>query len=254
MHSMILYSNSCSVGKPTNYKIYPELLAERYNGELINDALAGACNRRIIRTSLRSLIKLTQNNNSQKKIVALIGLSYLARTELWQPSMEPDEYDGDFHSIVNDKIVSLDWSKGLNNTFIPDIAKYLHSGIREYYKQWLIHYSKEATSVELLADIIMLCSFAKVNNINILIFNNCQKWPTLPEVDRNSAFLQDFVNISKQLPIIDLWEFSFKDYAAELNHIPVDFKNKGLNGYPNSNAHYDFSLYLHDYIHNLYDD
>jgi len=240
---MLVYANSCSFGATQLYLVYPELIANHLQCELINDGTPGACNRRIIRTSLRSLIELRKNQSTD--ILALIGLSFIGRTELWQPKQSPTATDGDFHPISSDLIVSQDWSKGLINTHINNIHKLLDAEVQDYYKQWLIHFSKEAAVTDLLADIIMLTSYAECNNINIAVFCNCQKFPKFPEVDCSAPFLSSLLEYAKtKKSIINPWEFSFADYALELGHRPADEHIYGINGHPNEYAHKDFAEYL----------
>ena len=240
---MIVYSNSCSFGAPNQgHVIYPEIISKELSAELVNDGVPGSCNRRIIRSSLRSLITL---KNKQNDITALIGLSFIGRTELWQPNKQPTLHDGDFHPIMNAKILSLDWSKNLHNTRINDIHKYADLEVKDYYKQWLIHMSKEAEVTNLIADVIMLTDFARLNNIKLVLFCNTQKLPGLPDVDINAPFLKTFVEYAKlNTSIIDLWEFSFADYALSLGHIPKDKSLFGVTGHPNEQAHIDFGNYL----------
>jgi hypothetical protein len=240
---MILYSNSCSFGAPNQgHAIYPEVIASALGADLINDGLPGSCCRRIIRTSLRSLIKL---KNQDVKITALIGLSFLGRTELWRPSHPSTNNDGDFHPLFNNKIVTLDWSRGLTVPTYPDIYKYADTNIKEYYKQWLIHLNPEADVTNLLADIIMLINFARANDIKIFVFCNTEKFPRLPEVDISAPFLKDFVNYAiTDKSIIDLWNFSFADYALSRGHEPKDKDTFGHTGHPNEQAHIDFGNYL----------
>lgn len=244
---MILYSNSCSFGeKNQGHVIYPEVVAKSLGANLINEGLAGSCNRRIIRSSLRSLINLRKQNSD---ITALIGLSFIGRTELWQPHMPSSGDDGDFHSIsVNKK---LDWSNGLINTIIPDVYKFTDAEVMDYYKQWLVHMSKEAEVTNLVADMIMLSSFASTNNIKMLIFCNTQKFPESPSVDTSAPFLKNFVEyMTNDNSIIDPWKFSFADYALSLGYEPKDKNLFGLNGHPGEQAHVCFGKYLLDnYIH-----
>jgi hypothetical protein len=247
---MILYSNSCSFGAPfQGHTVYPEVVANSLSAKLVNDGIPGSCNRRIIRSTLRSLI---QQKKQTDDITALVGLSFISRTELWQPFKVATGNDGDFHPLCSNKIISLDWSNGIANTHIKNIHNYLDPKVREYYKQWLIHLHPESEVSNLLADIIMLLGFAKTNSIKLLVFCGTQKLPGPPDVDMSAPFLQDFVENAKvNDSIIDLWNFSFADYALSLGHRPKDEKLYGLNGHPNEQAHIDFGNYLlKNYVQN----
>jgi len=244
---MILYSNSCSFGASgQGHKIYPEVVAESLSAELHNDGRNGSCNRRIIRSSLRSLIELTKTN---KKITALIGLTFLSRTELWQPHLSAVDNDGDFHTIGSQKINELDWSKGQDKPINSNVHEYADAEVKDYFKHWLIHYSKEGAITDLISDLIMLHSFAVNNNINILIFSNCERFPGHPEVDRQSPFLASLLDYVKlNTNIIDPWEFSFANFSHERGHIPKDVERFGPTGHPGKQAHQDFGEYLLKYV------
>jgi hypothetical protein len=248
---MIIYSNSCSFGVSFHGEsIYPELLASQLNAKLINDGIPGSCNRRIIRSSLRTLIELRRNNN--EPIIALIGLSFISRTELWQPHLSTMGNDGDFHPITSQKILDLDWSNGLLSNSYPEIYKLADAPVRDYYKQWLIHYNEESAITELVTDLIMFIDCVKSMNISPLIFSNCQRFPSLPNVDVSAPFLSSLHDylISKK-EIINPWDFCFSEYALSLGHLPIDKNKYGLSGHPNQQAHNDFATFLHTKLINL---
>lgn len=242
---MLLYSNSCSFGAPNQgHTIYPEIISKHLSTRLINEGVSASCNRRIIRTTLRSLIQL---KNDYKDIVALVGLTFISRTELWQPFKQSIGNDGDFHPINNSTLNNLNWSKGLLSGGVKDVYDYADTEVKDYYKQWLIHMSKEAEVTNLITDVILLSNYAKANNIKLILFNNTQKLPGLPEVDTDAPFLKDFVNAIKQDDsIVDLWDFSFADYALSLGLTPKDFEKYGTNGHPGEEAHAKFGNYLID--------
>ena len=239
---MIVYSNSCSFGAPQEHAIYPEIVATSLNSKLINDGTPGSCNRRIIRSSVRSLIDIRKSYSGP--ITALVGLSFISRTELWQPHLVPTSNDGDFHSITSVAIQGLDWSGGLTSTQ-HKVDKYADIEVKDYYKQWLIHFSKEAEVTNLLIDVIMLDSFAKSIDANILIFCNCQTLPALPEVDTSAPFIAGLKEYAdSKSSIINLWNFSFANFALEQGFVPKDHKLYGLTGHPGEVAHRAFGEFL----------
>jgi hypothetical protein len=242
---MLVYSNSCSFGAPNQgHTIYPEIVAKHLAAQLVNEGMPASCNRRIIRTTLRSLIKL---KNNYKSIVALIGLTYISRTELWQPFKKTIDNDGDFHPISNFKIQNLDWSNVIFAHDVKEIFEHADQEIKDYYKQWLIHMNKEAEVTNLLTDVILLSTYTKANNIKLILFNNTQKLPSLPDVDINSPFLKDFVTtVNQDQSVINLWDFTFRDYALSLKLVPKDFEKYGIDGHPGEEAHAKFGNYLID--------
>lgn len=239
---MIVYSNSCSFGAPQEHHIYPDIVASGLNGSLINEGQPASCNRRIIRSSIRSLINLRKNHNGP--ILALVGLSFISRTELWQPHLLSTASDGDFHPINIKSAQGLDWSAGINTTQ-HDVHRYADAEVTDYYKHWLIHFSKEAEVTNLLSDVIMLESFARSMDAKILIFCNCQTMPSLPEVDINAPFIKSLREHATTKPsIIDLWNFSFASFALSQGHLPKDQIKFGLSGHPNESAHLAFGKFL----------
>jgi len=239
---MIVYSNSCSFGSIQEHVIYPELVSTELKGKLLNEGIPGSCNRRIIRSSIRSLIDIRKHHIGP--VLALIGLTFISRTELWQPHLPSNGNDGDFHPITSLSIKKLDWSTGLVNTK-HNVYEYADSEVKNYYKQWLLHFSKEAEVTNLLTDIIMFESFAKSNGIDCLIFCNCQKFPSLPEVSTSAPFLNSLVEFSyTKNSIIDLWNFSFADFALDNGYQPKDYLKYGANGHPGKVAHEKFGFHL----------
>ena len=243
---MIVYSNSCSFGIKQEHPVYAELVATEFGASSVNAGLSGSCNRRIIRTSLRDLIDLKNQNN--KDILCLIGLSFITRTELWQPSIPALSKDGNFHSLAVEH-TKFNWAKGLLNTQIPDIHLSAPPPVQEYYKQWLLHMSKEAIITETITDIIMFKNFCLQHNIKILIWSNTQVWPADPEVAVGDIFLKNFVEyITADKHFINPWTFSFQQYALECGHRPKDEHVYGITGHPNGHAHRDFANFLIEYI------
>jgi hypothetical protein len=247
---MIVYSNSCSFGQSNQgHDIYPELIAQNYNATLINKGISGSCNRRIIRTSTRDLIELKKQSND--KILCLIGLTFISRTELWQPNIPAKDNDGNFHSITVD-YKKHDWSSGLINTRIKDIHLTAAAEVQSYYQQWLLHMSKEAIITELITDIILFKNFCQQQGIDVLIWSNAQIWPTQPEIAIDDIFLKSLVDtIDHCQHIINPWKFCFLDYALTLGHRPRDEDIYGPSGHPGNAAHKDFAVFLIDYLKEL---
>jgi len=243
---MIVYSNSCSFGKPyQGHMIYPEVVAKHHSAQrLINAGKDGSCNRRIIRTTLRDLVELDRSD-----VTALVGLSFLHRTETWNPSLGAIDNDGDFNPIpVNWE--KHDWSKGFFKTSVPDIYKDVEGDLKLYYREWLLNvFNPEGAVTDLLADIIMLRAFAVQRGIDLWVFNNTQTLPGPPDVDYDAPFLASLNStITKDKHVLDLRNFSFADYAQQLGHRPKDEHKFGPNGHPNAQAHEDFGRYLIDYM------
>jgi hypothetical protein len=252
---MIVYSNSCSYDSAdtlkthggttdvnSNRKTYSELVAASLCADHTWGGKNGSCNRRIIRTTLRDLIKIKQYN---EPVLALIGLSFISRTELWQPSIVAGESDGHFHSI-NIQHKKFHWKDGLIKTKIENIHEHVENiAIKEYYKNWLAHFQPEASVTDLLADIIMLTGWAKQHNIPYIIFANANKLPSGPDVGYESPFINSLITEVDHDPnIINLREFSFTSYAHDCGFKPFDYDLYGPHGHPDENGHAIFAKKL----------
>jgi len=240
---MIVYSNSCSFGlRPQLNPAYSDIIALELSATTINRARPGGCNRRIIRSSLRDLIELRQKTN--ESIVALIGLSYFFRTELWQPLIPTVDNDGNFHPVA----INTSHAIKTNNFYSGDINDAYNNtdqSVRDYYRQWLIHESKEALITEQTTDVIMFIAWCRNNSISCLVWNNASRWPTEPEVNCNDVFLKPLVQHLLDNPsVINPWEFSFIEWAKSLGHVPYDAQIYGDNGHPPAQAHTDLAQHL----------
>lgn len=236
---MIIYSNSCSYGEPQEHAVYADIVADFYQAKLLNSGIASSCNRRIIRTSLRELDQIKSNS-----IIALIGLTFITRTELWQPHLPATATDGHFHSIrINDS--KLSWPEGLVNTRMPNIADFADNEVKDYYKHWLLHYNPESALTDLITDIIMFMSWCRSRGIRLVLFNNAALWPQEPEVGITSPFLHSLIECMFADPaVIDPWAHSFVDYSDQLGFIPKDHDRYGIHGHPGPEAHRAWANFL----------
>lgn len=241
---MIVYANGCSFGLPVgeNKTCYSEIIAKKFNAQLINKHIAGTGNRRLIRSSLRDLIEI--GNTPNEKIVALIGLSFFFRTELWQPTKPANQNDGHFHPITTDFRPITD-KKSWYYTGIEAEYKATDLAVRDWYKQHLLWQNKESIITDQLADIIMFASFCQEYNIDYLIWNNADVWPDSPEVDVNSPFLKDFVTcVLKNVNIVDPWNFAFLPWALSQGLRPIDEQIYAEYGHPGPEAHSRLAEFL----------
>jgi hypothetical protein len=241
---MILYSNSCSFGAPQDHKVYGNFVAEHFDAKFINSGVPGSCNRRIIRTSLRDLLSLKDID----QCYALIGLSFIGRTELWQPTKLPDATDGHFHPIkVNHHL--LDWSNGLINTVVPNISDYAETEVRDYYKNWLIHFNPESVVTDLLTDLLMFTGWARNNQVRYVIFSNVDVLPSSDKIGYTSPFISSLVaELQQDKNVIDPWTFSFGTHALSQGFVPKDHNKYGVHGHPGYAAHQMFGQYLINHI------
>lgn len=241
---MLIYSNSASIGASgQKYPVYADYVAKTLKAKLINNGVVESPNRSIIRRSIRDLIEIKEK---EQDIIALIGITFLFRNELWSPWIDPINNDGHFFPIRVDH-KKIDWSKLAFYTPVKNIHKLADAESRDYYKQWLIHYHPEAELTNLLTDLIMFSGWAETNNIKYRIFSTCEPFPSEDKVGYNAPFINSLKNeILKNKNIINPWEFSFSSDALKRGFVPSDYDKYGRHGHPGKEAHIVFSQILLD--------
>jgi hypothetical protein len=246
---MIVYSNSCSFGAVQQHSVYSDVVANTFSAQLINQGLGGSCNRRIVRTALRDLDSLKNKDD----VLLLLGLTFVSRTEIWRPDLEPVQNDGHFRSI-SVQHQKFDWSvNGLIDTVVSNIHEYADHSVKDYYREWLLHYNPEAEITNLLTDIVMLTGWCKSSNINYVIFSNVDRLPGDDKVGYTSPFVKSLRQTVEQDPnIIDLWNFSFGSYALSQGFVPKDQNKYGKHGHPGAEAHKMFGNLLVEHIKKNY--
>jgi hypothetical protein len=246
---MIVYSNSCSFGAIQSHSVYADVVAQNFSAQLINRGQNASCNRRIIRTTLRDLNDLKNKDN----VLLLLGLTFISRTEIWRPELAVNQNDGHFHSI---KIQhqKFDWSvNGLVDTAVSGTHEYADSAVKNYYREWLLHYNPEAEVTNLLTDIIMLTGWCKHSNIPYVIFSNMDCLPNDERVGYTSPFLQSLRQTIELDPnILNPWTFSFGTHALSQGFIPRDQNVFGRHGHPGAAAHNMFGKMLVEHINKNY--
>jgi hypothetical protein len=192
---------------------------------------------------------LLELKNQHKNILVLLGLTFVSRTELWQPWIPATDNDGHFSSIMIDH-KKINWSiNGLIDTIIPDISKLADTQVRDYYKHWLDHYHPESVVTELLSDLIMFTGWAKSNNVSYIIFSNVDVLPGDDKVGYTSPFIQSLKHeIEGDKCIINPWTFSFGGYALNSGLVPNDYHVYKQHGHPGEKAHVLFANFLLEHL------
>ncbi|NCW27391.1 MAG: hypothetical protein EBV83_03700, partial [Verrucomicrobia bacterium] len=143
----------------------------------------------ILQKQKTNWVFLTFDRILDEKILALIGLSFIFRMELWQPNLPATRNDGHFHPV---RMEPRKWQTK-EDYYIGDVDKECNSvidpDISEWYRQQLIWQDKESLVVETLIDIIMFLSFCQQQNIQCQIWNNADLWPDHPHVNCQDVFL-----------------------------------------------------------------
>jgi hypothetical protein len=227
---MIVYSNSDSYGVMSTGLRYSDFLAQALDAKCVNGGKEGSCNQRILRTTVRDLVKLRQQTD--EPILCLLCLGSLVRGEWWNEATRPrpTETDGHFESF---QIYAID---------NPD-----HPA-RDYMHQWYRVYNDEAVQTDLMLQLTLLTSWLTNNNIEYIAFAGNNR--TYKKIDYNDVFIKDFATpIFADKNILNLNNFSFVAYCLEQGHKPFDYDRWKESGHHGEPAHRDFANFLLKYYH-----
>jgi hypothetical protein len=213
-------------------KTYAHVVGEHLNGFVINNAIKGSCNRRIIRTSVHDLIQQRQHNPTQQ-IIALIGLTFELRSELWIEKATPtsaQESNFQTHTFADknnwrDLLLAGEKIFNKENKFLD---KYNQG--RAYY------YSPYAERANLLCDCVMFQALMKDLNIEFLMFQS-------PQAEKlEKEYLVDFFKSQMVVDhFIDFESFGFVDWCHQQGFVPLDYQDRPIIGHPTAEAHRAFA-------------
>jgi len=217
---------------------YVNRVADYTNGFVINKAISGSCNRRIIRTTLHDMIQHRSLHPTQKTI-ALIGLTFELRSELWADHVVaamPEESNFVTHMFSK----QFSWRKNLlsnKNIDSPNRSKFEKKFFDEYSRGRAYFYSPYAERINLLTDLIMLRSTLDFLKIDFLIFQS-------PKAEKlENDYLLDFfkTQISSDGRFFDFENFGFLDWCVEQKFVPLDFLDRPNIGHYGPDAHKAFA-------------
>jgi hypothetical protein len=221
-----------------NGKTYSNVIAEYCNGFVINSAISGSCNRRIIRTTLHDLI-LQRQQNPLQKIIALINLSFELRSELWVDdlvSLTPTESNFVTHTFS----AQNDWRENLlsnRDISTPNRHKLDKTFYEKFSQGRAFFFNPYAERINLLADLIMLKSTMDLLDIDFLIFQG----PVAEQLE--SDYLLDFFKqrIATDPRIFDLETFGFCNWSHQQGFVPLDMLDRPVIGHYGPDAHSAFA-------------
>lgn len=214
-------------------KTYSHAVGRKLNGFVINNAVNGSCNRRIIRTSVHDLVHQRQLNPDQE-IIALIGLSFEIRSEIWIDDARPQfETESNFQS--NSFTNKNNWREWLiNKKSLPDK---LGSGFLDKYNQGrAYYYSPYAERINLMCDLLMFQSLMQQLNIQFLVFQ-------APKAEAlESEYLLDFFKdkLNKN-NFFDFEKFGFINWCFEQRFTPLDMEDRPWMSHYGPDAHQAFA-------------
>lgn len=220
-------------------KTYAHIVGKKFNGYVINKALSGSCNRRIIRTTVSDML-IERKVNPFQKIIVLIGLSFELRSELWVndpiKKYPPEESNFRTHVFSNQIL----WRENLlDNRDIntPNFNQLDKKFYKKYSEGRAFFYSPYAERINLLCDIIMLRKFLESLDIGFLIFQS----PVSERLESDFLLDQFKKEIVDDRRIFDFEEFGFCDWAARKKFVPLDFLDNPTIGHYKPDAHKAFA-------------
>ena len=220
-------------------KTYAHVVGGYCKAFVINHAISGSCNRRIVRSSLHDLI-LQRKHNPDQKIIALIGLSFELRSELWVDECNISGISAESNFLTHRFSSQITWRENLlaERSIDTQNTHGLSPIFFEKFSQGrAFFYSPYAERINLLADLVMLKSTLDLMKVDFLIFQ-CPKAEQL-----QSEYLVDF--FKQQLTMddrfFDLEQFGFCDWCHESGFQPLDLLDRPRIGHYGSDAHRAFA-------------
>jgi hypothetical protein len=219
--------------------VYPNYVANSCNGFVLNKAISGSCNRRIIRTTVHDMIHQRQINPNQQ-IIALIGLSFELRSEVWADNIIGRKYSEESNFITHVFTKQTNWRENLLNHVdieSPMFNKFDQEFFKKYSDGRAYFFSPYAERINLYCDLIMLRALLESLNINFLIFQS-PKAETL-----QSDYLLDFfkTQLKDDGRFFDFENFGFVSWCHEQNFTPIDMLDRPEIGHYGIDAHESFA-------------
>jgi len=235
------YSNQNYASSLKN-NIYANFVANSCRGFVINKAISGSCNRRIIRTTIHDMIQQRQLNPTQK-IIALIGLSFELRSELWADTITSLSKEEESNFVKHHFSKQINWRENLLNGVnieSSNFNKFDEIFFKKYSDGRAYFYSPYAERINLLTDLVMFRALMESLNINFLIFQSPMAEVLQPE------YLIDFLKkqIAEDDRFFDLETFGFLDWAHAQGFIPLDMLDRPNIGHYDSDAHHAFATQI----------
>jgi hypothetical protein len=220
-------------------KTYANTVANYCNGFVINNAVSGSCNRRIIRTTVHDVIQQQQLNPKQK-IIVLIGLTFELRSELWINEIMHNKNEVESNFKPHRFSDQINWRDNLLadlNIESPNHYQLNEKFFKKFSEGRAFFFSPYAERINLLTDLVMLRALLESLNINFLIFQS-------PKAEKlESDYLLDF--FKKQIALdkrfIDLEEFGFVDWCCNKKFTPLDYLDRPNLGHYGVDAHKTFA-------------
>ena len=240
----LIYCNGDSYVAPNYHStlkntVWPDFVAKTCNGFVLNKAINGSSNRRIIRTTVHDIIQQRQLNPTQQ-IIALIGLSFELRSEIWvdnpMDTRPPEETNFRTHTFSGQP----NWLENLlgnHDIDTPNEHNLPRKFLDKYSQGRAFFYSPYAERINLLTDLIMLRSLLDSLQVDFLIFQH----PVAETLE--SDYLLDFLKeqISSDSRFFDFEKFGFPGWCHKQGFVPLDSLDSPEIGHYGPDAHRAFA-------------
>ena len=210
------------------------------DSNVVNRSVPGSSNARILRSSLRDLIEARQ---SSENILAIVGLTFLHRADVWDTSTvgsQFDPQDGLFRSIQYAK--ATDWYERLINTAQT-------SKLGEFLRLRLHFTHPESEMTHILQGLVALTEFCDRHKIKYIIFFSV---PT-DSVRMYDSHLTPFYElVNSKTGVLDLQEFSMNRLLVDNGYDGRETDIESVFAHPTNQGHQFFAKYLYDKFKGIY--
>lgn len=248
-----VYCNGDSYSDPDyrpdlNSQTYAHVIAERIGGFAMNKARSGSCNKRIMRVALHDLIQ-QKTLNPKQPIVALLGLTYELRDEIWIDNHRDFDHAEESNFFRFQVALDISWRQQLlNNIFsrsnlitrIADILGSHRSFLEKYQQGRAFFYSPYQERISLYMQLYFMIEWCKQHDINVLMFCAAPSFEPLEQ-----EYLKDFFgsNLDKR-HFLDFEKFSMCEWCRSQGFVPYENDRDIDNGHYGPDAHKAFGDFL----------
>lgn len=210
------------------------------HGFTTNRAITGSCNRRIVRTTVHDILQQRQLNPEQK-IIALIGLTFELRSEIWVDNLDNDRDPAESNLRTHSFSQQRSWRENLlGDRDIETDNEYKLD--KKFFKKFsegrAFFYSPYQERINLSADMIMLRALFDQLDVDFLIFQS-------PRAEKlESDYLLDFfkAQIAQDPRFVDFETFAFVNWCRQQGFTPIDMLDQPGIAHYGPDAHRAFAL------------
>jgi hypothetical protein len=209
----ILYSNGCSF--TANHAVlrrqrYPSLVGKHFGWQVIDRAIPGSCNSKIIRCAMRDCIGLLAHG---EPIVALIQLTFKERFEYSGTCTADNSWKyGEINTGIN-FVAASDQFESLK----PADPDNWPNEATQYAKIYTALQKPDAVVADLFSRLVGLVSFFQSNNIRYVIYAGPEDFKI--DLNSNDPFYQ-YLTTDKN--VLDFMQFNMLALTGQQSHPDVN--------------------------------